>query len=147
MKSKAIIVVIVALVVPIIGWSISRSRELSKRLVCSSNMKHIGTSARIYAADTTGGNVVEQLIHSGVISKDALTCPSSGLRQGNYVIVARPTPLIDNRTVVVYEPKSNHGDGGNFLFADGHASFISSEQYDLIASNPTSWWEQGHEEE
>ena len=135
------------LVVAIVGLSISRSRELSKRLVCSINMKHIGTSARIYATDTTGEKVVEQLIHSGVIPKDSLICPSTELQQGNYVIVALPTPPFDNRTVVMYEPKSNHGDGGNFLFADGHTNFISGEQYDLIVSYPTSWWEQGHEEE
>ena len=147
MKRNAIIVVSIVVVVTVVGLSISRGRELSKRLVCSSNMKHIGTSIKIYATDTTGEKVVEQLVRSGVIPKDSLICPSSELQQRNYLIVTLPAPLIDNRTVVMYEPKSNHRDGGNFLFADGHTSFIIGEQYDLIASNPTSWWEKGNEEE
>ena len=90
--------------------------------------------------------MVGQLVQHRVNPKDRLICPSSGLQHSNYMIV-RPTPPIDNRTVVVYEPKSNHGDGGNFLFADGHASFINGKQYDLMASNPTTWWDQRHEEE
>ena len=128
MKRKAIIVGIVALVVAIVALSISRGHGLSKRLVCASNMKHVGTSAKIYATDTAGEKAVEQLVDSGDIPKDSLICPSSGLQQGNYVIVTLPAPPIDNRTVVMYEPKSNHGDGGNFLLRMGTpASSVASD--------------------
>ena len=146
MTRKAIIAVLVALVVSIVGLSISRSREFSKRLACAMRMKQIGASAKLYASHATGETVVGQLVQLRASPMDRLICPSSGLQHSNYMIV-RPTPPIDDRTVVVYEPKSNHGDGGNFLFADGHASFISGEQYDLMASNPTTWWNQRHEEE
>ena len=147
MIRNANIVLIVVVAVPIVALSISRGCEVSRRLACARTMKRIGTSARIYATDTTVEKAVEQPVHSGDIPKDSPICLSSGLQHGNYVIVALSAPPIDNRTVVMYEPKSNHGDGGNFLFADGHASFIRGEQYDLVASKPTSWWqEQGKEE-
>lgn len=146
-KRKAMIVVIVALAVPIVGLSLSRGRELSNRSVCCNTMRRIGTSARIYTTDATGGWAVEQLVHAGLIPKNSPICPSSGLQQGNYVIVAPPTPPINLRTVVMYEPNSNHGDGGNFLFADGHAGFIGGEKYDLLVREPTRWWKTERNEE
>ena len=43
----AIIVLLIAILLP----SLSRARELSKRLVCAANIKGVGTSAKIYAND------------------------------------------------------------------------------------------------
>ena len=78
-----------------------------------------------------------------------LACPSSGLEKYNYVLVSLPgsDQPIDGRTVILYEPKSNHGDGGNFLFTDGHASFVRGREYDRLSWDPTRWWETEHKEE
>ena len=46
-----VVIAIIALLISILLPSLSRARELSKRLVCGSNMKGIGTSAKIYAND------------------------------------------------------------------------------------------------
>ncbi len=46
-----VVIAIIALLISILLPSLSRARELSKRLVCSSNIKGIGTSAKIYAND------------------------------------------------------------------------------------------------
>jgi len=46
-----VVIAIIALLISILLPSLSRARELSKRLVCSSNVKGIGTSAKIYAND------------------------------------------------------------------------------------------------
>jgi prepilin-type N-terminal cleavage/methylation domain-containing protein len=46
-----VVIAIIALLISILLPSLSRARELSKRLVCSSNMKGVGTSAKIYAND------------------------------------------------------------------------------------------------
>ena len=46
-----VVIAIIALLISILLPSLSRARELSKRLVCSSNLKGIGTSAKIYAND------------------------------------------------------------------------------------------------
>jgi len=46
-----VVIAIIALLISILLPSLSRARELSKRLVCGSNLKGIGTSAKIYAND------------------------------------------------------------------------------------------------
>jgi prepilin-type N-terminal cleavage/methylation domain-containing protein len=44
-----VVIAIIALLISILLPSLSRARELSKRLVCGANIKGIGTSAKIYA--------------------------------------------------------------------------------------------------
>jgi len=44
-----VVIAIIALLISILLPSLSRARELSKRLVCGSNVKGIGTSCKIYA--------------------------------------------------------------------------------------------------
>ena len=46
-----VVIAIIALLISILLPSLSRARELSKRLVCASNIKGFGTSAKIYAND------------------------------------------------------------------------------------------------
>jgi len=46
-----VVIAIIALLISILLPSLSRARELSKRLVCQSSIKGIGTSAKIYAND------------------------------------------------------------------------------------------------
>jgi len=46
-----VVIAIIALLISILLPSLSRARELSKRLVCASNAKGLGTSAKIYAND------------------------------------------------------------------------------------------------
>lgn len=46
-----VVIAIIALLISILLPSLSRARELSKRLVCSANIKGIGTSCKIYAND------------------------------------------------------------------------------------------------
>lgn len=44
-----VVIAIIALLISILLPSLSRARELSKRLVCASNVKGIGTTGKIYA--------------------------------------------------------------------------------------------------
>ena len=44
-----VVIAIIALLISILLPSLSRARELSKRLVCQSNVKGLGTSCKIYA--------------------------------------------------------------------------------------------------
>ena len=48
-----VVIAIIALLISILLPSLSRARELSKRLVCASNVKGVGTSAKIYANDNS----------------------------------------------------------------------------------------------
>jgi prepilin-type N-terminal cleavage/methylation domain-containing protein len=46
-----VVIAIIALLISILLPSLSRARELSKRLVCAANLKGIGTSCKLYAND------------------------------------------------------------------------------------------------
>ncbi len=121
-----------------------RARELQRRLVCASNLKGIATSSKIYGAGWDGtGSFLEWLVATGQIDRRSLICPSSELSTSNYIVVPRVPPPqdgpIDDRVVIAYEPKSNHGgEGGNVVFADGHTSFIRVPEFDeLVRSIPS----------
>jgi len=48
-----VVIAIIALLISILLPSLSRARELSKRLVCAANIKGVGTSCKIYANDNS----------------------------------------------------------------------------------------------
>jgi len=105
-----VVIAIIALLISILLPSLSRARELSKRLVCAANVKGIGTTGKIYAnenqekwmtpgfarsvlnaagidylAATTEGQPIPN--NDGEVGKDRLfqstTEPTSGLGQGS----------------------------------------------------------------
>lgn len=135
--ASLLLIPVFALMISILLPSLSRARELSKRLVCQANMQSIGTTMMIYANDYPGQGCppVLTFVTSGDITQQQTVCPSSQLGTSNYVFLPLPDSA-GGDTVWAYEPKSNHGgEGGNVLFADGHASFFHSNEYDRLITD------------
>lgn len=118
------------------------ARDLSRKMACAGNIKAVGTVTALYwnTYPGDGSPPITWLIEEGYIAKERTICPSSGLSESNYVFVPhRPEDHIDEKTVIMYEPKSNHGgEGGNFLFGDGHVMFMRDEAYDELIRAATA---------
>jgi len=61
-----VVIAIIALLISILLPSLSRARELSKRLVCASNLKGIGTSMKIYANDNAESWAIPGFSKNGI---------------------------------------------------------------------------------
>lgn len=139
-RVKAIIIFAVIGAVLYVGWhSAVQGWAQQRRLVCATLLKGLATTAKIYTQEMGSPPVssIESMVSRGWIDPKSTVCPDHRGVTSNYVIVL---PAIvgggmDSRTIIAYEPKSNHGDGGNIVFADGHSSYVRGVDYDrLIAS-------------
>ncbi|MCK4660031.1 MAG: hypothetical protein KAV82_10965 [Phycisphaerae bacterium] len=114
--------------------SISRARELSKRLVSAENLSGIGQACHLYAFDHQEQFPpnLETLAANGLIKRSMLIShrdPSPG--SCSYVYIAGQSFKSDTRNVLVYEPNYD-GEGGNILFVDGHAEFVRPPEYQRV---------------
>ena len=97
-----VVVAIIALLISILLPSLSRARELSKRLVCQANMKGLGTSFKIYANENieqwpvppfdesaineTGIEYIDQIGEDGDLDREEMSCTEGDMSeycQGN----------------------------------------------------------------
>ncbi len=131
-----IVALLVALVVFLVRPAVLEWRDLSNRVVCANNLASFSAAWKLYTLESLppGVSWTEWLVENGHITRKQTIYPSSGLNESNYILVTYPPEhSVDNTTVIAYEPKSNHGgEGGNFLFADGHVSFIRVPAYDEL---------------
>lgn len=132
-------IVVAPMCIAILLPSLSRARELSKRLVCQSNMQMVASSTRIARHDgecMKETNLIQCLIDKGHLTPKQTICISTELTTTNYVVVPgafNTDVTLDPRAVILYEPLENHnGEGGNVTFADGHTEFIKSPNYEAL---------------
>ena len=132
--------------------SLNRARETANRVKCASNLRQIGQAMLIYANESGGvyPPTPDLLVLTQDIEPVTFICPSTNDSaatfatgtarptiaasitkpgQNSYVYVgAGKTFSADARTILAYEPLTNHdGDGGNFLFGDGHVEFLAKD--------------------
>lgn len=127
----------------------NRVRDEPAWLDCECQMRMIGMGIALYANEHHGSfppTLNDLEAHEGLESTD-LGCvedrqfvpgpPGHEADQSkvmviktSYVYLGKGMSTIkdhDPKEVVVYEPVSNHGDGANFLFADGHSAYIEKK--------------------
>lgn len=137
-RLKALIILLVSAAVLYVGWhSAVRGWEQQRLLTCAALLKGLATTAKVYSQEVLAlpaSSVIETMIERKWVERRSTICPAHPGPRSNYVIVL-PTAMgegMDNRTIIAYEPKSNHGDGGNIVFADGHSNYLIGENYDRL---------------
>jgi prepilin-type processing-associated H-X9-DG protein len=140
-RLKAFVILLAVAVVAYVGWhGAVRGWELQRRLVCAQNVAGVAASMKIYYGNEWDGRspFIQWMRGAYPRSDVFLKCPSSG----PYVTLEFPNGWpSEGSAIIAYEPKSNHGDGGNIVFADGHSSFVRGEDYDrLIAALGAGQW-------
>ena len=129
--------------------SLNRAREMAGRVKCASNLRQIGQAVQMYA-NVHGGqypDTIEQLMVAGDLDAIVFVCPSSkqtpapgatvsaqsaNLSKGghlSYVYVGKGMNTVSGpgsmaTAVVAYENATDHADGVNVLFGDGHVTYV-----------------------
>ncbi len=136
-RLKGLVICSIAAAVLYVGWhGAVLGWEQQRRLTCAAVLQRFAAAARAYAQEVsppTASSLTQNMIERKRIEPKSAACPSHPGVMSNYVLVAPNVNATDGRTIVAYEPKSNHGgDGGNIVFADGHSSFVLGEDYDRL---------------
>jgi prepilin-type processing-associated H-X9-DG protein len=146
-----------ALAVKIFAASRSSFRQIGcqipSRVQCQSNLRQVGQAILLYTNDFNGvyPDSLQTILLTEDITPEVFVCLNTNdtkatgpttqaiaADMGNpghvsYVYLGKglTTATVQPSTIVVYEPLSNHGDGMNVLFGDGHVEF-----FDVSASQP-----------
>ncbi len=118
---------VMAALISILLPSLSRARELSKRLVSASNLKGIGTMCFIYANDHNGQFPPDfETIFADESMDPALRhAPNHEPGKPCYLYISGQISDSPADNVLAYErPGLNGEEGVNVLFLDGHVQFI-----------------------
>lgn len=131
--------------------SLCRSRETANRVKCASNLRAIGQTILLYAADNHGQfpQKLGQLMTTEDVPAELLCCPSSNDEKAtgstaeevaakleseqhhvSYVYIGQElTNESPTDTPVIYEVIENHdNDGSNVLFVDRHVEWFSRRE-------------------
>ncbi len=148
------VVGICAVLAAVLFPTFAKSREKAHGTACLSNVKQIALAALMYASDHDGHlpnawTWTEDLLPY-VGSSNVLQCPLAPMELSSYAMVKRwseeklddiPNP---EDTVIVYEtnrdgtPAFRHNDGMNVGFANGHAKWLSNEQWEGLGMSTTA---------
>ncbi len=140
------VLVVPLLLIAILLPGLNKAYETANRIKCASNMRQIGQAMLLYANENQ--NVYPDsfgpLLETQDITARVFLCPSTtdkaptGTSQqvvaaidsgtaGSYLYFGKGLdPSAGPTTVLVTEPVSNHTNGGNVLYGDGHVAFATN---------------------
>ncbi|HWB53316.1 MAG TPA: H-X9-DG-CTERM domain-containing protein [Tepidisphaeraceae bacterium] len=127
--------------------AMNRSRETANRVKCGSNMRQIGQAMLLYSNEHGGKfpSDMGTLIIAEAIPPQAFFCPSSNDslspefgkmvpeaqaawldQHSDYIYLGKgKTSSSPPDVILLYEKDSDHHDGMNMLFGDGHVEFVA----------------------
>jgi prepilin-type processing-associated H-X9-DG protein len=144
--------VLIGLLCGSILWpALGKAREQAQRVACATNLRQVGMACMMYANENKGQlpDTIDLILTTQDVTSSVFVCPSAGhtpapgataqaqaanLTPGkhlSYAYVGKGLNTVSttnaSMTVVAYESPSNHGgDGGNFLFLDGHVEYLKA---------------------
>jgi len=119
-------------VATILAPALARAHEITKRAVGASNLRGIGQSLKIYAANNGGllPPTLETLLADGSVTGTQLVNPRSGNQppRCDYFYVTGLTSSDPAGWIVVYgDPDDDGGEGANLLYLDGTVKFVRDQ--------------------
>jgi len=126
--------------------SLSKARETANRVKCAANLKQIGLAMQLYANENRGNYPPrpEDLLLTQDITSEVFICPSTNdtkapgatpqqeaanLSAGghhSYIYLGKgKNATAGYNVVLVYEAPTNHKNGFNVLFGDGHVEYLN----------------------
>jgi prepilin-type processing-associated H-X9-DG protein len=126
--------------------SVRNGSSSAPRVQCTSNLRQLGQAIFLYADEHNGAYLdsLGTILLSEDITPDTFICPATtntvakapttqaeaddinAGRHVSYLYLGNGfnTKTTPTDAIVAYEPLSNHGNGMNLLFGDGHVEFI-----------------------
>lgn len=122
-------IIVPAVLISILLPSLSRARELAKRALDASNLRGIGQSMIVYAADNRNAFPpdLQTLIVDGSCTPKQFIDPSSGHQPPacDYFYVAGLTGKDPANWIIAYcAPNYHSGEGANVLYMNGTVQFV-----------------------
>lgn len=130
-------------------WCIAtRWQEISTRRRCSENLRALSDACMTYGGFGFAGpendrSFSDSLIAFGVLSDNQTRCPATGKP---YEV--RQPPLLSriahpSECAIAWDAVDNHHGGGNVVFADGHSTFLKTDDFaEAIAPCSTTGFRQ-----
>lgn len=111
--------------------SLLKAHARAMRYSCRTNLKGIGMALLIYSNDYNDQFPpdLETLISKAEMPAKGLVCPATNLKDSYIYRGATLTTSDTPWMITVYEKLSNHGDGRNVLFLDGHVEWVREEHF------------------
>jgi prepilin-type processing-associated H-X9-DG protein len=131
--------------------ALAKTRDMAKRVICTSNMHQIGLTMKLHADDQgrfpDPNNWCDALAPYYGNNPTILVCPSAEPGRSNYALNPNAEPNSPPDMVLIFEtgpgwnqsggpellsPDNHQGSGCNILFCDFHVEFRSPEQLDNL---------------